>query len=537
MKQHQQWDLGPGIKVVGAKLLTDRWVVAAEVTGSPPCPDCGVGPGGRHGAYVRHLQDLPVQGKPVELRLRISRWCCRNVSCSRRTFSGHNAPLVAAYARQTGRVTETVRLVAHAAGGRPAERLLRCLGLPQGDDRILRHLKRHAAAVPHGPIRVAGIDEWSWKRGTRYGTLVVDLERRAVVDVLPDRSQATTAAWLRDHPSIEVVSRDRCGLYAQAARQGAPQARQIADRFHLMQNLRFAIERQLSRTPRVSQPDSAPRLGAQHAPSPHLEHQDPDQEGRRLVWLTRFAEVKELQQEGKRLAAIVTLTRLNWRTVAKWIACDTLPERRRMDPRPRNPVRFTAHLARRWVEGCRNGRQLLFEVCGQGYSGSRAQLERLLWAWRRDDTLPTAHLQAEKAKQGPVPVGSVPPIAASIMCMTPRSKLTSRQASRVDVLKEHVPGFAEMRQLAMRFRGILRSKDPTKLDVWLADVRHSGLHAIRRFAQILRRDIDAVKNAVREDWSNGQTEGQINKLKALKRSMYGHAGAELLRARMLPVAA
>lgn len=121
--------------------------------------------------------------------------------------------------------------------------------------------------------------------------------------------------------------------------------------------------------------------------------------------------------------------------------------------------------------------------------------------------------------------------------MAPRPQLTARQASKVDLLKQHLPGFATMRQFAMRFRGILRSKDPAKLDTWLTDVRQSGLPALRRFAQVLARDIDAVRNAVRESWSNGQTEGQIYKLKALKRSMYGQAGTELLRARMLPLAA
>ena len=156
-----------------------------------------------------------MQGKAVEVHLRTARWRCRNPSCQRKTFSGRSAPAAAAYARQTGRAAELVRLVGHAAGGRPAERLLRRLGMSQGDDRILRHLKRHAAAVPHGLIRVAGIDDWSWRRGTRYGTVVVDLERRTVVDVLPDRSAATMTAWLQANPSIEVVSRDRCGLYAQ----------------------------------------------------------------------------------------------------------------------------------------------------------------------------------------------------------------------------------------------------------------------------------------------------------------------------------
>jgi transposase len=161
---------------------------------------------------VRRLQDLPVQGKAVEVHLRTTRWRCVNPSCPRKTFAGRSAPAVSAYARQTGRAAELVRLVGHAAGGRPAERLLRRLGMPQGDDRILRHLKRHAAAVPHSPIRVAGIDDWSWRRGTRYGTVVVDLDRPAVVDVLPDRLAATMTAWLQAHSSIEIVSRVLSGL-------------------------------------------------------------------------------------------------------------------------------------------------------------------------------------------------------------------------------------------------------------------------------------------------------------------------------------
>jgi hypothetical protein len=131
-------------------------------------------------------------------------------------------------------------------------------------------------------------------------------------------------------------------------------------------------------------------------------------------------------------------------------------------------------------------------------------------------------------------IPSVPPIAASILCMKPRGQLTQQQAEKVDRLKASLPNFAIMRRLAMRFRGILRGHDPTKLDGWLKDARETGLYGIKRFVSILQRDIDAVRNAVSETWSNGQTEGQINRLKTLKRSMYGRAGIELLRARMLP---
>jgi transposase len=129
-------------------------------------------------------------------------------------------------------VSELVHLVGHAAGGRPAERLMKRLGLPQSDDTILRQLKRHQAERGQAtPVRVAGIDDWSWRKGCSYGTIVVDLERREVIDVLADRSAASTAEWLRGHPEVEVVCRDRAGLYAEGARQGAPKARQVADAF------------------------------------------------------------------------------------------------------------------------------------------------------------------------------------------------------------------------------------------------------------------------------------------------------------------
>jgi transposase len=117
------------------------------------------------------------------------------------------------------------------------------LGLPQSDDTILRNLKRHAADRREGAtVRVVGIDDWSWRKGCSYGTIMVDLERREVVDVLSDRSAEATARWLSQHTKVEIVSRDRCGLYAEGTRRGAPQARQVADRFHLIQNLRQTIE-------------------------------------------------------------------------------------------------------------------------------------------------------------------------------------------------------------------------------------------------------------------------------------------------------
>lgn len=161
--------------------------------------------------------------------------------------------IAAPYARRTRRVGEIVGMLGHSTGGRTGERLMQRLGMPVSDNTILRQLKRDAAdAQSNSDIRVIGIDDWSWRRATSYGAIMVDLDRRSVVDILDDRSVESAAKWLRDHPSIEVVSRDRCGLYAQAVREGAPQAQQVADRFHLIQKRRSAIEEQMSLSGRAT---------------------------------------------------------------------------------------------------------------------------------------------------------------------------------------------------------------------------------------------------------------------------------------------
>ena len=194
------------------------------------------------------------------------------------------------------------------------------------------------------------------------------------------------------------------------------------------------------------------------------------------------------------------------------------------------------YLSRRWAEGCVRGRRLFNEIKTRGYSGSFSNLERLLAKWRHTKRgARQAPILSTMRPVDPAHRRPISPIVAAALCIKPRGLLTSSQAAKIDALKGDWPEFAAMRQLAMRFRGILRSKKVSKLGAWLKAADQSGLYAIQRFARTLCRDINAVRNAVTEPWSNGQTEGQINRLKTLKRAMYGRAGPELLRAQMLPL--
>lgn len=207
-----------------------------------------------------------------------------------------------------------------------------------------------------------------------------------------------------------------------------------------------------------------------------------------------------------------------------------------MAPKTTTPSSFRAYLSQRWAAGCTMGRELLAEIRSLGCTGSLTHLQRLLNQWRRAyfaaeagaPSLQTA-VTVENTK---TPV--IAPIVAAMLCIKPRGLLTQQQEVPLDKLKaEHIE-FATMRRLAMPFRGIMRRGNDESLDAWLHDALGSGIHGMRQFAITLRRDIAAVRNAICEPWSNGQTEGQINRLKTLERAMYGRGGIELLRARMLP---
>ncbi|PBB51929.1 ISL3 family transposase [Mesorhizobium loti] len=514
----------------------DGWVVSAAGSAVGICPDCGRRSRSRHGWSRRSLQDLPVQGQSVTVKLLLSRWRCAHGECARRTFTDRLPTVADPYARRTRRVVEIVGLLGHSAGGRPGERLMQRLGMPVSDDTILRQLKRDAASAQrNSDIRVVGIDDWSWRRATSYGTIMVDLERRSVVDILDDRSVESAAKWLRSHPSIEIVSRDRCGLYAQATREGAPKARQIADRFHLVQNLRSAIEEQMSlsgrATSRAILSEDAIVDAATHRRRARLAHRQSRQE--------IFDMLHALRQEGLSYSEIARRTGYERRSVTKWLKLEAPPDRRRAALNSTSPWYFEAFLTQCWKDGNRCGRHLFHDVKQRGYTGSFTNLERLLGAWRRAEReqavvdVPPATLKSEPVRD-PDTGNAISPVVAAALCIKPRGLLTDQQARKVDALKQESDAFAEMRYLAMRFNGILRSKRSAPLDAWIDDALDSELIPIMRFARVLRRDIDAVNNAIELPWSNGQAEGQINRLKTLKRAMYGRAGPELLKARMLP---
>jgi len=544
MKQNSLTLPYPNVRLTSVTLTDAMWVVSAEkISNEAACPRCQVLSPARHSSYQRRFWDLPIQGRPVRIMLTVGRWQCRNTDCAQSIFTERLPGMMAPRARQTRRAAGILRLLGHSVGGRPGERLAARLGFAANRGTILRHLIQHQRLPDCSAPRVVGIDEWASRRGLRFGTIVVDLERRTVIDVLPDRSAVSTAAWLAERPSVQLIARDRDGVYADASRQGAPQAKQIADRFHLVQNLRAAIERQLSGLERPIRGYRANpgRLLVTDGVQPDCkisedEPRDLTHVSGRSFLLAAFAEVRTMYDAGETVAAITRKLRLTRRIVDKWVRLESFPERARMAPKSSTPAKFTTYLRDRWVDGQRNVRRLLQEVREQGYTGCYSRLAAFVAPWRqRTKKRPTPPSTVGALPLDPQTGAVISPIVAAALCIKPRGMLTPQQAEKVDVLKQARPIFACMRSLPMRFRGLLRGNDPKALDTWMRDATGCGVHALQAFAAKLRHDIDAVRDAIREPWSNGQTEGQINRLKMLKRAMYGRASVALLCARMRPL--
>ena len=377
----------PGaLRVVAIRWAESGFAIEAEPREPPQCPRCGSISTSRHSAYIRSLRDLPIQGDPVTLRVHTSRWRCRSSSCVQRTFVAPLTALASVRQRRTRRLDDVAFLIGHAMGGRPAERLARRLGLPLSRDVILTNLRRDARWYAEGgPARVIGIDEWSRRKGSDFGSIIVDLARREVIDVLPDRAASSVERWMRTHPGIEYVVRDRDGLYAEGARKGAPQAKQVADRFHLIQNLRKTIETELAgiRAPTgaVGKPLT---LITEAAGNDSARTRMAGRDMRELM----FNRVRSLHEAGESAEAIRLATGLGHRTVRKWIRLKALPPRQRMAPKSTTPSAFEAHLRRRWAEGCTHVRTLLAEVRGLGFTGCLARLS----AFCRADRYPATRI-------------------------------------------------------------------------------------------------------------------------------------------------
>jgi len=513
---------------------------------SAPCPLCATPAQRIHSDYTRTLADLPWAQYRVCLQLRVRKWFCRNRACQRQIFTERLPTIAAPWARRTLRLAQRLIALGVALGGKAGVRLGHAWELAISRNTLLRLLRRQPE--PEAPTpRVLGVDDWALRKGHTYGTILVDLERRQPIALLPDRTAAPVAQWLRDHPGVEVIARDRASAYAEGARQGAPAATQVADRFHLLQNLREALDQVFLTHEQtldavnalMHQQPVALSDGAVAVPVPPHDIPLPAQQRAAQRQARRQAlhtQVWALHRQGWTAPAIAQNLGMSLRTVQRDLRSATFAGRRRRSDRGESVLNpYKPYLLERWNAGCYTAMRLFRDLRQRGYAGGYGVVAAYARRLRQAQGLPPGHRRARQ----PLPAVAEPPCQpltprrATWLVLRRERQRTEAEAQQLAQLRAQQAEVAEAVDLAEDFATLVRQRQPAQLDPWLQRATTSTLEALQRFAKGLYEDYEAVRAGVTVPWSTGPVEGHINRLKMLKRQMFGRAHLDLLSRRFV----
>jgi transposase len=569
----------PSMLALESIVLDDQTITVhvAATTATAPCPRCGTAGARIHSRYQRTIRDLVCAGRVLVFHLRVRKWICALSTCAQRIFAERFPDLVQPYGRMTKRLNDILHTIGVTTTGADAARVLTAFRVPTTAKTVIRRVLRLPLPA-EGLITAVGIDEWAWKKGHRYGTVLVDLDQHRVAALLPERSRDSASAWLGRHPEIAIVSRDRSTLFREAAQASVPRAIHVADRFHLQKNFGEALELFL-RHQTLHLHQAAAQLAAPSPPEASDLAAQPDQQVavHARVWaLARAAipteqiaeqcgisvrtvsrllaqttlprrgrpprrppsqryrrrqmyhqQVWKLHRAGHTKAEIAQLVGISSRSVYRLLELNTVPP---PSPRSRSRSAIDPHLpylSDRWNQGCRNATLLHTELRERGYAGSVRTVMRHMHAFRphrRHLVTPqtTTMAKAPSARQ------------TACMLVRPATKRTTEQRRFLAQLRAIDPTINQVMTLAETFGTLLREQGGVEwLAAWQAEVRASGIAALVKFVDGLDADATAVANACSLPWSNGVVEGFVNKIKAIKRSSYGQAGFALLQRRVL----
>lgn len=551
----------PDLRLDSINLGSD--MISLTVTATAPqvqCRQCAQVTTAIHSHYTRCVTDLSVVGLPLQMHLHVRKFFCHNPRCSRKVFAERLTPFIQVYARRTTRLRQTLEQVGLDLGGEGGARLSTKQGIGVSHDTLLRWVR----AIPEPEVktpRVLGVDDWARRKGQTYGTILVDLETHQPIELLPDREADTLATWLQHHPGIEIITRDRAGAFAEGAQQGAPTARQVADRFHLLQNLRDTAQRFMDRhqsllrqvvagpaEEAVTEPTESSEKSAlpgdlpSKQPDPALTRRELRRQESRSRRQNRYSDVQRLKQEGLSVRAIARQPKMSRHTVGRFLTTDTFPERAHPPRKTSILDPFVPYLTEQMSAGQSNGMQLWREICAKGYKGSRPLVSRWVAQHRHLALMnsvgePKRKIRGRPPRAKPTMHGApIPPLSArqaAWLVVRHPNNLDDEQRKTLERLRELSDDVQALYPLAQEFAQMVRTRNAQSLDPWLQRARESKVREIVSFANSLDRDRLAVLAGLELPYSNGQVEGQVNRLKLIKRSMYGRGNLDLLRKRVL----
>ncbi len=525
--------------IVGETLVH---VQARPSAASARCPTCGQRSRQVHSRYTRRVADAPLGGRPVEVHLEVRRFRCPQRHCPQRTFAEQVPRFAARRRRRTVPLLDLLTDVGASMGGRPGSRFAGRQTMAVNRMTLIRLVR----ALPDPPApapTVLGVDDFALRRGHRYGTVLVDVAASRIIDLLPNRTAAVFTRWLAERPAPEFICRDRAGEYALGARQGAPGAVQIADRFHLQVNGRQVLERVLQRHGAALQacvqedagatPDPpAPTDGAAEPaapPTPNVKRQ------RRVA---RYEQVMALHQQGLTLTTIAAQIGLSRPTVRTYVQADGFPERapRRTLLRPGSPP--AEYLRTQWEAGVDDAVELWQALQARGFRGSARTVQPAVAAWREGPVPKGRQPHGRRHPPTSVTWGHRPPSArqAVWLLLSAPDRLTETEHRMRERLLTAAPDVVAALTSITTFRRIIHDRDSAALAPWLVSAESASVAEIRAFAVSVRKDQAAVQAALDYAWSSGRVAGQVTKIKQVKRAMYGRGKLDLLKRRVLQAA-
>jgi len=490
------------------------------------CPNCHVSTSKVHSYYFRKIKDLPAFENGVIITLQARKFYCCHPECILKVFTERFEKHFSPYRRGTYRLERLFLSAVLESSAKSAERLIRKMGVFVSDTTLLRIVDREPLPATYAP-KILGVDDWAWKKRDKYGTVLVDLTNRKIIDLLIDREASTLEKWLKNNPGVVIISRDRYGKYIQGATSGAPDALQVADRWHLLKNLGEAIRKQLDREYSVLK-ELRDEVIAEN------KYNNKSKKGIKYQtvknnpldrYRERFREVKQLYSDGQSILSIAKRFKMSRQTVKKYIAIHSLPKKSSYNQLDKHMVYIKERLLQ---EPSLQLRDLWYELQQQGYNGAYTTLS--------ENLKKAGVMMGKKSKIVQFPRLSDllwTPSKASILFFKDVDALSNKQKNTLISLCEKSHTLTKALHLVRYFRFLMKTKAGNRLNEWISQAIDSGLKEIGGFAQSMKPDFQAIQNAFNLPWSNGPVEGNVNKIKTLKRQMYGRGGFQLLKRRLL----
>jgi transposase len=510
------------------RVLYDCVTVCVRSTAlSAVCPLCARPATRMHSYYRRTIADLPSGGRQLVLSLVVRKFFCQTSDCPRCIFAERIADLVRPWARTTLRFCSTLEAIGFASSGEAGARLATLLGLPTSPATMLRRIKAASAPASERVTKV-GIDDFAFRRGLKYGSILVDLETHQIIDLLPNRTVATATTWFKAHPDIKIVSRDRSTDYALAATLGAPQALQVADRWHLVRNLADALQVLLARhRPEIrlsrgeAEANMIETLSAVWSPFPQRS-KEPARLARQVQRQDRYEHMLSFHQQGMETKEIAKQVGVSERTIRRWLMVEDFPKTRRRKKRSRFDA-YAPYVLKRWQEGCHDAGQIWQELRSLGYQNSLRMVYSFLAPLRKGfyTAEQTSKISSKRA--------------VWLLIRDPKD-LNDTEQEQLSLLCQVNDTINMAYRLAQDFLRLVRKRQGGGLDAWLECASASHIPELQGFVQGIERDKTAVQAGLTLPYSNGVVEGQVHRLKLIKRMMYGRARFPLLRQRVLHAA-